>query len=155
MIERVEEAETERSYPITVGCRNHVKRVREYLIYLSGPQEHYAPTDKITETNLAAKLTVDLFENHAMIALTRSSSGPDFDKQITAVDKCDVKRFPHFDGSIQKCPTWQHQNIQVLQNVGVSTLVDVTWWLQILLLSQHLHMSFGRNKTNLLRRLTL
>jgi len=86
---------------------------REYLIYLSGPQEHYAPANKITETNLAAKLTVDLFENHAMLALTKSS-GPNFDKQITAVDKYDVRLFPHFDGSIQKYPTWQRQNIQVL-----------------------------------------
>jgi len=64
-MERVGDAETERSYPISVGCRNHVKRVREYLIYLSGPQDHYAPADKITETNLAAKLTVDLFKSHA------------------------------------------------------------------------------------------
>jgi len=111
-------------YPISVGCRNHVKRVREYLIYLSGPQEHYAPADKITETNLAAKLTVDLFKSHAMLALTKSS-GPNFDKQITAVDKYDVKLFPHFDGSIQKYPTWQRQNIQVLRNFGMSTLADV------------------------------
>jgi len=86
-MERVGDAEIERSYPISVGCRNHIKRVRECLIYLSGPQKHYAPVDKITETNLAAKLTVDLFENHAMLALTKSS-GPNFDKQITAVDKC-------------------------------------------------------------------
>jgi len=80
--------------------------------------------DKITETNLAVKLTVDLFESHAMLALTKSS-GPNFDKQITAVDKCDVKLFPHFDGSIQKHPTWQRQNIQVLQNCGMSSLADV------------------------------
>jgi len=66
-MERVGDADTEHSYPISVGCRNHVKRVREYIIYLSGPQEHCAPADKITETNLAAKLTVDLFENHAML----------------------------------------------------------------------------------------
>ena len=123
-LERVGEVETERSYPISVGCRNHVKRVREYLIYLSGPQEHYAPADKITEANLAAKLTVDLFETHAMLALTKSS-GPNFDKQITAVDKYDVKLFPHFDGSIQKYPTWQRQNIQVLRNFGMSSLADV------------------------------
>jgi len=59
-----------------------------------------------------------------MLALTKSS-GPNFDKQITAVDQCDVKLFPHFDGSIQKNPTWQHHNIQVLQNFGMSTLAAV------------------------------
>jgi len=112
-IERVGETETERSYPISIGCRNHVKHVREYLFFSSGPQEQHALADKITETNLAAKLTVDLFENHATLALTKSR-GPNFDKQITAVDKYDVKLFPHFDGTIQKYPTWQHQNIQVL-----------------------------------------
>jgi len=112
-MERVGDAGTEHSHPISVGCRNPAKRVREHLICLSGPQEHCAPADKITETNLAAKLTVDLFENHAVLALTKSTS-PNFDTQITVVDKCDVKRFPHFDGSIQKCPTWQRQNIQVL-----------------------------------------
>jgi len=88
-----------------------------------------------------------------MLALTKSSC-PNFDKQITAVDKYDVKFFPHFDGSIQKYPTWQHQNIQVLRNFGMSTLADVNTVAQILLPSPHLHMIFGRNKTSLLRQLT-
>jgi len=63
-------------------------------------------------------------QKKACMCLTKSS-GPNFDKQIAAVDKCDVKLFPHFDGSIQKCPTWQRQNIQVLRNFGMSSLADV------------------------------
>ena len=144
-MERVGDAETERSYPISIGCRNHAKRVRKHLICFSGPQEHCAPADKITESNLAAKLAVDLFENHAMLALTKSA-GPNFDKQITAADKCDMKLFPHFDGSTQKHPTWQHQNVQVLQNFGIC--------IRIPQLSPPPYASFGRNKTSLLRQLT-
>ena len=38
-MERVGDAETERSCPISAGCRNHAKRAGERLTCLSGPQE--------------------------------------------------------------------------------------------------------------------
>jgi len=62
-VKRVGEAETERSYPISVGCRNHVKRVREHLIYLSGVGTSLVaiPTCSHWSVNMSGRL---LFGQH-------------------------------------------------------------------------------------------
>ena len=109
-----------------------IKQLRDFSHYLSNES---SLTDIVD-----VKLDV-LFEEFQFASITKPKPTPtptptaptistapsiDISRQITAIDKYDVKAIPHWNGSNGDYPRIMRNTKQVLKNYGMSAVVDIS-----------------------------